>query len=68
VPGACGALSSALMFTAFSIGPSAGAVKAVQLVDIIIAMGVSRHLRERIGLHEGVGIALILAGALAVVL
>jgi uncharacterized membrane protein len=68
LPGACGAMASALMFTAFAIGPSAGAVKAVALVDVIIAMGVSRHLRERIGLHEGIGIAFILAGALAVVL
>jgi len=68
VPGACGAMSSALIFTAFSIGPSTGAVKAVQLVDVIIAMGVSRHLRERMGLHEVIGIALILTGALAVVL
>ncbi|MES1204211.1 MAG: hypothetical protein ABUS57_22450 [Pseudomonadota bacterium] len=69
VPGACGAFASALLFTGFSIGPSAGAVKAVQLVDVPVAWAVSRRLfRERIGLHEAIGIALILAGALAVVL
>jgi drug/metabolite transporter (DMT)-like permease len=69
VPGATGAMASALLFTSFSIGPSAGAVKAVQLVDVIIAMAVSRRLfRERIGLHDALGMALILAGALAVVL
>jgi drug/metabolite transporter (DMT)-like permease len=69
VPGACGALASALLFTAFSIGPSAGAVKAIQLTDVVIALAVSRRfLREHLGLHETLGIAFILAGALAVVL
>jgi drug/metabolite transporter (DMT)-like permease len=69
VPGACGAFSSALLFTGFAIGPSAGAVKSVQLVDVIIAWFVSRRMfRERIGLHEAIGMALILGGALAVVL
>lgn len=69
VPGACGAFSSALLFTGFSIGPSAGAVKAVQLVDVIIAWFVSRRMfRERIGLHEAIGMTLIIIGAMAVVL
>ena len=69
VPGAAGGISSAFLFTAFAIGPSAGAVKALQLIDVIIAWGVSHRLfAERIRVGEMLGIALILAGALAIVL
>lgn len=69
VPGAAGAISSALLFTGFALGPSAGAVKTVQLVDVIIAWAVSRRLfREHIQLVEAAGAALVLVGALAVLL
>lgn len=68
-PGAAGGMASAFIFVAFAIGPSAGAVKAVQLVDMILAFAVSHRLfRERVRLIEVLGMALILAGALAVVL
>jgi uncharacterized membrane protein len=69
VPGAAGGIASAFIYTAFSTGPSAGAVKAVQLVDVILAWGVSHRLfKERIRLVEALGIVLVLAGALTVVL
>lgn len=69
VPGAAGGMASAFIFVAFAIGPSAGAVKAVQLVDMILAFAVSHRLfRERVRIIEVLGIALILVGALAVVL
>jgi len=69
VPGAAGALSSALLFSSFSLGPSAAAVKTVQLVDVLLAWGVSHRLmRETIRPLEMAGAALILAGALAVLL
>jgi drug/metabolite transporter (DMT)-like permease len=69
VPGAAGAFSSALLFTSFAIGPSAGAVKALQLVDVIIAWGVSRRFyMETIRMGEAIGIALILVGAIVLVL
>lgn len=69
VPGAAGGIASAFIYTAFATGPSAGAVKAVQLVDVILAWGVSHRLfRERIRMIEAIGIALVLGGALVVVL
>ncbi|MGE0044187.1 MAG: EamA/RhaT family transporter [Hyphomonadaceae bacterium] len=69
IPGAAGATASALLFTAFALGPSAAAVKTVQLIDVIFAWLVSRRLyREGIALNEIVGAALILIGALAVLL
>ena len=67
IPGASGAIASACLFSAFSLGPSAGAVKTVQLVDVLIAWGVSHRLmRERISPTEMMGAGLVLAGALAV--
>ncbi len=64
-----GGIASAFIYTAFSTGPSAGAVKAVQLVDVILAWGVSHRLfKERIKLVEALGIVLVLAGAITVVL
>jgi drug/metabolite transporter (DMT)-like permease len=67
IPGAAGAIASACLFSAFSLGPSAGAVKTVQLVDVLIAWGVSHRLmRERIGPVEMIGAGLVLAGAVAV--
>ncbi len=69
VPGAAGGIASAFIYTAFATGPSAGAVKAVQLVDVILAWAVSHRLfRERIRLVEACGIILVLAGAVIVVL
>lgn len=69
VPGAAGSFSSALLFTGFALGPSAAAVKTVQLVDVLIAWGVSRRLfRETATPVEILGAALVLAGALAVLL
>jgi len=69
VPGAAGALASACLFSAFALGPSAAAVKTVQLVDVLIAWGVShRLLRETIRPIEMAGAALVLAGAGAVLL
>ena len=69
IPGAAGALASACLFSAFSLGPSAAAVKTVQLVDVLIAWGVSHRLmRERISPVEMLGAALVLAGAMAVLL
>lgn len=66
-PGGAGAISSALLFSAFAIAPSAAAVKTVQLVDVLIAWVVSRHMfRERVAPWEIAGAALVLAGAVAV--
>jgi drug/metabolite transporter (DMT)-like permease len=68
-PGAAGAISSAMLFTAFATGPSAAAVKTVQLVDVLIAWAVSRHLfRERVEPWEVAGAVLVVAGAVAVLL
>ncbi len=68
-PGAAGAISSAMLFTAFATGPSAAAVKTVQLVDVLIAWAVSRHLfRERVAPWEIAGAILVVAGATAVLL
>jgi drug/metabolite transporter (DMT)-like permease len=68
-PGAAGGIASAFMFTAFALAPSAGAAKAVQLVDVIMAWGVShRVFKERIRLGEAIGMALVVIGALIVVL
>jgi drug/metabolite transporter (DMT)-like permease len=66
VPGASGAIASALLFTGFALGPSAAAVKTVQLVDVLIGWGLSAHLRERLAVQEGIGAGLVLAGAIAV--
>jgi drug/metabolite transporter (DMT)-like permease len=64
VPGAAGAFSSALLFTAFALGPSAGAVKTIQLTDVFIAWLVSRRVfREGLTRAEWLGGGLILAGA-----
>jgi drug/metabolite transporter (DMT)-like permease len=69
LPGATGASASALILTGFALAPSAGAVKAVQLIDVIIAWGVSHRLFvERIRVGEAIGMALILIGALFVAL
>jgi drug/metabolite transporter (DMT)-like permease len=69
VPGATGAIASACLFTAFALGPSAGAVKAVQLIDVLMAWVVSRRVfRERIAARELIGGGLTLIGILAVVL
>jgi uncharacterized membrane protein len=69
IPGAAGAISSALLFSAFALGPSAAAVKTVQLVDVLIAWGVShRLLRESVSRSEMIGAGLVLAGALTVLL
>lgn len=68
-PGAAGALSSALLFVAFALGPSAGAVKTVQLVDVLIAWAVARRLwAERLTLSEWIGAGLIILGAAAVIM
>lgn len=69
IPGAAGATASALLFTAFALGPSAAAVKTVQLVDVLFAWLVSRRIyRERIAWNEVIGAALVVLGALAVLL
>lgn len=69
VPGAAGSISSALLLTAFALGPSVAAVKTVQLVDVLMAWAVSRHLfRERVAPWEITGAVLVLAGAIAVLL
>jgi drug/metabolite transporter (DMT)-like permease len=69
VPGAAGATASALLFTAFALGPSAGAVKAVQLVDVLMAWVVSRRVfSERLSAAEIAGGALLLVGVAAVVI
>jgi drug/metabolite transporter (DMT)-like permease len=69
VPGATGAIASALLFTAFAFGPSAGAVKAVQLIDVLIAWFVSRRIfKDHISPVELAGGGLVLVGVLAVVL
>lgn len=63
-PGAAGAGASALLFTAFAIGPSAGAVKTLQLVDMLIAGVVSRQMfREKLRPIELFGAVLVLLGA-----
>lgn len=67
-PGAAGALSSAMLFAAFALGPSAGAVKTVQLVDVLIAWALARRLwAERLTLSEWIGAGLIILGAAAVI-
>jgi uncharacterized membrane protein len=67
-PGAAGAVSSALLFAAFALGPSAGAVKTVQLVDVLIAWALARRLwAERLTLSEWIGAGLIILGAAAVI-
>jgi uncharacterized membrane protein len=69
LPGATGAGASALILSGFALGPSAGAVKAVQLIDVIIAWGVSHRLFvERIRIGEAIGMAMIVIGALFVAL
>ncbi len=68
-PGAAGSIASALLLTAFATGPSAAAVKTVQLVDVLIAWAVSRHMfRERVAPWEIAGAALVVLGAVAVLL
>ncbi len=67
-PGAAGAFSSAMLFAAFALGPSAGAVKAVQLADVLIAWALARRLwAERLTLSEWIGAGLIILGAVAVI-
>ncbi|MBI1250439.1 MAG: EamA/RhaT family transporter [Alphaproteobacteria bacterium] len=67
VPGASGAFASALLFTAFAFAPSAGAVKTVQLADVLISWLVSRRIfREGLTPLELAGGALILGGAVLV--
>lgn len=69
VPGAAGSISSALLLTAFATGPSVAAVKTVQLVDVLMAWSVSRHMfRERVEPWEIAGAALVVAGAVAVLI
>lgn len=69
VPGAAGSIASALLLTAFATGPSVAAVKTVQLVDVLLAWAVSRHMfRERVEPWEIAGAALVLAGAIAVLI
>jgi len=69
LPGATGAFASAGLFTGFALGPSAAAVKTVQLVDVAIAWFVSRRVfADVIRPVEIVGILLVLAGALCVLL
>lgn len=65
-PGAYGAAASTLLWTAFALAPSGAVVKTVQLVDVLIAWGVSRRLKEHIRPIEIAGAALVLAGAIAV--
>jgi drug/metabolite transporter (DMT)-like permease len=68
-PGGAGAISSALLLTAFATGPSVAAVKTVQLVDVLIAWAVSRHMfREPVAPWEIAGAALVVLGATAVLL
>ncbi len=68
VPGAAGAFASALIFTSLALGPSASAVKTVQLVDVLIGWLVSRRLGEHIRPMELVGAGLVVAGAVAALL
>lgn len=68
VPGAAGAIASALIFTSLALGPSASAVKTVQLVDVLIGWLVSRRLGELIRPMELIGAALVVAGAVAALL
>jgi drug/metabolite transporter (DMT)-like permease len=69
VPGGAGSISSALLLTAFATGPSVAAVKTVQLVDVLIAWAVSRHMfREKVAPWEVAGAALVVIGAAAVLL
>jgi len=68
IPGASGAAASALLFTGLVLGPSAAAVKTVQLVDVLIGWGVSHRLRERLAPLELAGAVLVLVGAIAVLL
>jgi drug/metabolite transporter (DMT)-like permease len=65
-PGAYGAAASTLLWTSFALAPSGAVVKTVQLVDVLIAWGVSRQLKEHIRPAEIAGAALVLAGAIAV--
>ncbi len=68
-PGAAGAFSSACLFAAFALGPSAAAVKTVQLIDVLIAWGVSHRLfKDAMSPTELFGAALVVVGALAVLL
>lgn len=69
LPGATGAIASAGLFTGFALGPSAAAVKTVQLVDVLIAWFVSRRVfADVIRPVEVAGILLVAAGALCVLL
>jgi len=69
IPGGAGSISSALLLTAFATGPSVAAVKTVQLVDVLIAWAVSRHMfREKVAPWEVAGAVLVVAGATAVLL
>lgn len=69
LPGATGALASAGLFTGFALGPSAAAVKTVQLVDVLIAWFVSRRVfADVIRPVEVAGILLVTTGALCVLL
>ena len=67
IPGGAGSISSALLLTAFATGPSVAAVKTVQLVDVLIAWAVSRHMfREKVAPWEVAGAVLVVIGATAV--
>lgn len=69
LPGGAGAFSSALLFTGFALGPSVAAVKTVQLTDVVMGWLVSRRVfREAVRPTELAGIALVLAGAIAVLI
>lgn len=69
VPGAAGASASALLFTAFALAPSAGVVKAVQSVDVLMAWAVTRRVfKEGLSRMELAGVALLVGGVLAVLL
>ena len=64
--GFMGALASQFWFLAFAL-QSAALVRTVALIEILFALVVSRGLfQQRLGVREGVGLLLLVAGVAAV--
>jgi drug/metabolite transporter (DMT)-like permease len=67
IAGAAGALASIGWFTAFAL-TSAANVRTLGMVEVVFSYLVSRRLQEKLSLPEQAGLALVLAGLLALCL
>jgi drug/metabolite transporter (DMT)-like permease len=65
--GFSGAAASQFWFLAFALA-SAASVRTLALVEVLFAQGVARFIfRQKTSLHEAIGIALLLTGAVLIV-